>query len=167
MYHRAIVVGKFAPLHCGHRFLLDRAANTARNVTVLVYATPDFVLMPNEMRAGWVRQLYPGMDVHIPASPPPDSADDLTHRRFVDGWLRANGVRVDVVLSGESYGPRFAAHIGAAHIALDRDEVGGSPSGTGIRGDWRAQADFLPDVVRASLAALPPGCDLNGRWAVE
>lgn len=165
MYDRALIVGKFAPLHSGHQRLLEAAMRHASRVTVLVYATPDFVWMPNETRAGWIRSIYPQLDVHIPENPPPDEADDFAHRDFVRRWLKQRGLTIEVVLSGEAYGPGFAAHIGATHIAVDRDQGGQFARGSQIRADVALHADSMHPIVRSSLGGLHGVDDLDKRYS--
>jgi HTH-type transcriptional regulator, transcriptional repressor of NAD biosynthesis genes len=79
-YRQGLVVGKFAPLHVGHQQLLDHAHELADEVTVIVWSNPDFDIMPNEVRAGWVRTLYPEACVLVGHDGPPNDAPDDAQR---------------------------------------------------------------------------------------
>jgi len=134
-YARGLVVGKFSPPHRGHQLLLEAAARQVAELLVLVYARPDDPRHPAPVRAGWLRELYradeltaglrigrtPVRFVALTAadSIPPDAAPDDTQREFVRQWLQACGYQPDVVFSSEAYGPGFARHLGAAHVAVD------------------------------------------------
>ncbi len=136
-----LVVGKFWPPHRGHQLLLETAAAQVAELVVLVYAnptghSPDSATMPVAGRARWLRELYRGDEFaegpRIGTTPlrvfalsaeadgvPPDAADDHAHREFARQWLHRQGLASAVVFSSEEYGPGFAAHLGAAHVAVD------------------------------------------------
>ncbi len=144
---RGLVVGKFAPLHKGHQFLLETALNECEAVTVLVYSQPDFPAMPSEVRASWLRIRYPRLEVFVPENPPPNDASDLEQREFVKGWLLARGIAVDAVFTSETYGEGFAAHLGVTHRLVDLERGRFSVSGTQIRADVHGLRDQLEPLV--------------------
>lgn len=151
LYQRSLVVGKFAPLHRGHQLVIEMARARSHSVTVLVYATPDFIHMPNEMRAGWIRAIYPDVDCRVPDHPPLDRASDLVHRRFVTRFLAAEGIVVDAVFSSESYGPGFAEMLGVDHIMVDRLRTVAPVSGSAIRSSSEFDGEWLHPVVGAAI----------------
>ncbi len=132
----ALIVGKFAPLHKGHQYLIETALQD-QNVDewiILVYSNPDFLPdMPSHRRATWIKHLYPQANVFVPENPPPNNADDVTHREFVNQWLEQNTIKADVVYSSENYGEGFAKHIGATHVLVDLSRSKVSVSGTKAR----------------------------------
>ncbi|MSQ03989.1 MAG: hypothetical protein EXR71_19230 [Myxococcales bacterium] len=157
VYRSGLVVGKFAPPHRGHQLLIEAARAECAAVTVLVYASPDFPDMPSELRAAWVRHLFPAASVHVPVDPPPDAADDLTHRVYVRDWLAARGIEVDVVYTSEGYGEGFAAVLGLPHRCVDIDRVKIGTSGTAVRADLIARQGVLdPFIFRAAMGVLRP-----------
>lgn len=84
-----LVVGKFAPFHLGHKFVIDTALEKMAYVVILVYSNPDFPDMPTHVRANWIRQIYKDKPVYVfaPENPPANDADDFTQREFVKEWL--------------------------------------------------------------------------------
>ena len=168
-----LVVGKFWPPHRGHHFLLETAAAQVAELVVLVYANPDSATQPAAVRAQWLRELYRGDEgaagPHIGPTPlrifalsveadgvPPDAADDATHREFVRQWLLQQGIWPTVVFSSEAYGPGFAAHLGAAHVAGDVARLRVPVSGRAVRAQPAALAAFLHPLVAAQLGVVPP-----------
>ena len=148
-YSHALVVGKFAPLHLGHQQLLDHAHELAERVTVVVWSNPDFDAMPNELRAGWVRTLYPGATVLVGHDGPPnDSADDI-HRHYTAALLARHGRTPDVVTTRESYGPGLAAHLGIAHEAVGSVRSPEDVSGKRVRTVVHAHRHLLHPLVYA------------------
>ena len=148
-FGRGLVVGKFAPLHRGHQFLIETAMAACDAVTVMVYANPDFADMPQAVRAGWLRAIYPALDVCEPADPPPDAADDDTHRVYVRDFLARHGIGVDAVFTSEAYGDGFAAVLGVPHVEVDRARTTVPIRGTAIRAAPERFRQFLHPVVAA------------------
>ena len=149
MFHRGLIVGKFAPLHRGHQLLIETALSECRHVTVMVWSRPDFLAMPQTVRAGWISAIYPQVDVRAPADPPPDSAQEMVHRVYVREYLVRSGLAVDVVFTGEDYGDGFASVLGVPHRRLDRQHL--EVSGSAIRRDLVGHSAMLSDVVLTSI----------------
>ena len=172
-----LVVGKFWPPHRGHQLLLETAATQVTELLVLVYANPDDQRHAAPARAHWLRELYRGDDytqgprigntpVHLHALPaiavPPDTATDATHREFVRQWLAQRQLHVDVVFSSEAYGPGFAAHLGADHIAVDVPRQQVPVRGTRLRAAldgeaerFDAPAEHIHPFVAAQYGVVP------------
>jgi len=148
-YEHALVVGKFAPLHRGHQLVLDTATNLAPVLTVVVWSNPDFPTMPNDVRAAWVRELYPTATVIVGEDGPSNRAPDIDQRRYTESLLEKHGLRPDVVVSSEAYGPGFAAHLGVSHEFVDLERSIAPTSGTVLRADVHGHRDLLdPRVYR-------------------
>ena len=58
-----LTLGKFAPLHKGHQFLIERALAETDHLIVIVYDSPEITTIPLSVRAGWIRKLYPSVEV--------------------------------------------------------------------------------------------------------
>jgi HTH-type transcriptional repressor of NAD biosynthesis genes len=151
MFERGLVVGKFAPLHRGHQLLIETAISECRSLTVMVYSRPDFVAMPQAVRAAWISAIYPRVDVHAPADPPLDAAGDAVQRAYVRDYLAKAGIVVDAVFTSEDYGDGFAAVLGVPHRSVDRLRQVMPVSGSAIRRDPGGNGSFLHPVVLASI----------------
>jgi NadR type nicotinamide-nucleotide adenylyltransferase len=152
----AVVVGKFLPPHRGHALVVDTAARQADRVAVVVCERPDD-LIPAATRAAMLREIHPAAEVLVTPDDVPDDdpvrrADEIS-RAWADRVARLCraelGAEPDVVCSSEEYGPRFARHLGARHVAVDPGRVHVPVSGTAVRADpWECR-DFLEPCVRA------------------
>lgn len=134
-YRRALVVGKFAPFHKGHQLVVDHALSIADKVIVLIWSNPEFPDMPVDVRADWIRRLYPKrvfvgtpsmqkrprrwdpeMDADL--DPPSDDAPQGSQLRFTYRMLQYAKAslwwddQIDVVVSSEPYGKDIAAYLG-------------------------------------------------------
>jgi HTH-type transcriptional regulator, transcriptional repressor of NAD biosynthesis genes len=150
-FRHALIVGKFAPPHRGHQYLIDAALAESERVTVLCYAVPDFTAMPNQQRAQWLRALYPRIEVATPEHAPSDDTTDEMQQAFVRGWLAARGVVVDAVFSSEAYGEAFAKRlgIGISHHRIDLPRQRIPITATAIRSDVYAHRQWLhPSIYR-------------------
>jgi HTH-type transcriptional regulator, transcriptional repressor of NAD biosynthesis genes len=155
-----LVVGKFAPLHKGHQLVISTALEQMDHVVVLVYSHPDFSWMPSRVRAQWIRELYPDALVFVPENPPPNDADDWTHREFVKGWLEQNKFKlppnwkIDTVFGSDDYLEGFAAHSGAKAHRVDAQRSRYPVSGTQVRQAlqrMRSQTKFVKGSRGVSL----------------
>lgn len=145
-----LVVGKFAPLHRGHEHVIQTALAACETVSLWTYANPEFPDMPVAVRQQWLRTLFPTATVlPAPVDPPPDSAPDAVHQRFVAETLAAWGVEVDAVFTSEAYGDGLAAALGAVHVPVDPERTRHPISGTLLRTDIHAHRDALDPRVYA------------------
>ena len=55
-------IGKFAPLHKGHQYLIEKGLKEMDEFYVIVYETSVMDIRV-EQRANWIRELY--LNVHI------------------------------------------------------------------------------------------------------
>jgi NadR type nicotinamide-nucleotide adenylyltransferase len=148
-----LVVGKFAPLHKGHQFVLETALESVDHVIVLVYSNPDFLDMPSATRSAWIQALYPNLRVFVPDNPPPNDADDFTQREFVRRWLEVHanelpdGGRVDLVFGSDAYLTGFAQHIGAFPKVVDASRSRFGVSGSQVRSEVHTHRHMLDPRV--------------------
>jgi NadR type nicotinamide-nucleotide adenylyltransferase len=146
-YSHALVVGKFAPLHIGHQHLLDYAHALADDVTVVVWSNPDFAEMTNEVRAEWIRSLYPTACVIVGHDGPLNDEPDEVQRDYTAALFARHGRAPDVVITREQYGPGLAAHLGIAHEWAGAPRTDGEPSGSRIRADVHSHRHLLDPSV--------------------
>ena len=147
-FARGLVVGKFLPLHRGHQLVIDTARAACDHVTVMTWARPEPPEMPAAVRAGWLRALYPDVEVLAfgPGEVPPDDAPDAVQRAFTRDRLPAP---VDAVFTSEAYGPGLADVLDCTHVAVDPERARVPTSGTAIRADVHANRHQLDPRVYA------------------
>lgn len=149
----AVVAGKFLPPHAGHHAIIDHAASLAEHVIVLL-VDGHGERPPADRRALWLQAIHPTVDVVV-------AADICRHgtspcvpdcsARWAAWLTTAMPVQPDIVVSSEQYGPLFADHLGAAHVAFDPARNGLPVSGTAIRTDLTRNWTHLHPIVRAGL----------------
>ena len=147
-YAEGLVVGTFAPLHRGHQLVIETAWAACDHVTVMTWANPDLPDMPTAVRAGWVRELYPDVEVVAfdAADCPPDDAPDAVQQAFTAARVPRP---IDAVFTSEPYGDALAAALDAVHVPVDPERQRVPVSGTQIRADLPGHLADLDPVVRA------------------
>jgi HTH-type transcriptional regulator, transcriptional repressor of NAD biosynthesis genes len=144
-----VVIGKFLPPHRGHSYLIETACAGADRVVVIVCARPDDPI-PAEVRAGMIREVHPHTTVLVTPDDIPDDQGEATSKAWAARTLELlGGAGPDVVFSSEEYGPRYAGFMGAGHVGVDPQRRRFPVSGTVVRADPWASAEFLAPVVRA------------------
>ncbi len=142
-----LVIGKFLPPHRGHQLLIDTAAAQSEQTVAIVCAKPaDFV--PGELRARWLREIHPSVDVRVID----DRYDENDSRVWAENTVRWLGRAPDAVFTSEDYGDRYAALMGSRHICVDRPRHRVPISATAIRRDPFANWEFLAPPVRGWFA---------------
>ena len=105
--------------------------------------------IPGQLRAAWLRELYPVVAVHHLHL---DHPIDYDNPDAWDFWVRAIRSVVpagpDVVFTSEAYGDELARRLGARHVLGDRARVHVPVTGTQIRARPLAHWDYLPVPVR-------------------
>ncbi|OHV35831.1 MULTISPECIES: AAA family ATPase [Pseudofrankia] len=158
-YRHGFIVGKFYPPHQGHRQLIDTAARTCDEVTVLVEAGATETI-PLADRMAWLRETHADTPhvtvIGISCDVPVDMANPTVWTAQVEvmrAALRQHGrPPIDAVLSSEAYGDELAARLGArAHVPVDPGRERIPVSATRVRADLAAGWDLLEPPVRAGL----------------
>ena len=73
-----LTLGKFAPLHKGHQFMIETALQEVDELIVVIYET-TVTLIPLHVRANWIRRLYPEVRVIEAWDGPDGYSDDREH----------------------------------------------------------------------------------------
>ncbi|MGG2397799.1 AAA family ATPase [Pseudomonas sp. SH1-B] len=172
-FARGLVVGKFAPLHLGHEWLIRQAQMQCEQLVLLSWANPELPGCAPERRANWLQARFPdlrswvvtpgwvdeqrGRALALPDLPH-ESAPDAAQRQFVaDFCLAVLGHPVDAVFTSEAYGDGFAAHLAACvgqpvrHVEIDRARVTVPVSGTQLRADVHGLRQYLAPQVYADF----------------
>ena len=151
MASHGLVLGKFAPLHRGHQYLIDTALAETDGVTALIYDCPDTTETPLPVRARWLRELYPGLEVLECWDGPLTVGDTPEIRRMHEDYIlaRLGGRSITHFYSSEFYGKHVSRALGAVDRRLDPGRVRFPVSGTAVRRDPFGHRHLLhPRVYR-------------------
>jgi HTH-type transcriptional regulator, transcriptional repressor of NAD biosynthesis genes len=144
-----LYLGKFAPFHLGHEFMINEALRTVEKLTVLIYEAPELTEIPLTWRADWIRSFNPEIEVIECPDGPTDVTYEIAgmqkHEKFVMGKL---GDRlITHFFSSEPYGEHMSAALGARDMRVDQARKSLPISATAIREDLYAHRKFLNSRV--------------------
>jgi HTH-type transcriptional repressor of NAD biosynthesis genes len=137
-FKQGLVVGKFSPLHLGHEFLIEQAAQACQHLLVLGYSQPELPGCGRQRRQRWLDARINARYAHVQAiaiddawvlqrcaaagwphrTMPPNDADDATHQRYL-AWLLTSVLSaeiahtLDALFCSEPWGPACAAMLSA------------------------------------------------------
>lgn len=149
-----LIIGKFAPLHRGHRFLIESALKKCDRLIVLVYDVPELTAVPVAVRMGWIKRLYPEIEVLNAGVGPRDAGDtsevNRKHSDYVKRQLPPGG-KIDSVFSSEDYGRPLAEALGSENVVVDRQRTSVPISAGLIREDLEGFRQYVEDFVYEDL----------------
>ena len=149
---RGLTLGKFAPFHRGHQMLVETALAEVDELVVMVYAT-DVTEVPLQVRAGWIRALYPTVRI-IEAWDGPDGYGDTPEIRCEQETYilkKLGGLRVTHFYSSEFYGDHVSRALDAVDRRIDEARSAVPISGTALRADYFAGREYIAPQVYADL----------------
>lgn len=173
-FAHGVVVGKFAPLHRGHEYLIRAALARCKKVTLISYSQPELAGCEPARRQRWITALFPTVNALVLSAnevqqwrqqgwklPMPDNAAaDIRQREFVAELLWQQQLHdVDVVFSSEAYGDGFATYLQqfftrrlqrhhvVRHICVDEARRAVPVSASAIRADVHGMRQWLSPQV--------------------
>lgn len=144
-----LVLGKYAPLHAGHQLVIETALAEVDHLIAVVYAAPSHTSVPLNVRADWIRRLYPEVEL-IQA---PDGQEQTGLQPEVidlqNGFLLRllAGRRIDAFYSSEAYGEYVCSALHCRNRLIDPDRTKWAVSGSAAR----LLTEALPTCVRADI----------------
>ncbi len=159
-HNKALVIGKFMPLHKGHLALIDFAATQAEKVEVCVTGhSGELICLEN--RTMWVAASYsynPSIYKisslsYDPALLNESSVSDLKSSEEWAEYLKANldgFSEIDVIIGSEMYVKYMAEYLGIGYVIYDEARENIHISATDIKSDIIRYWDYLAPAVKRS-----------------
>jgi HTH-type transcriptional repressor of NAD biosynthesis genes len=150
---RGMTLGKFAPFHKGHQFLIETALSEMNEVIVIIYDCPETTSIPLNIRADWLRKLYPKVQV-IEAWDGPTEVGNTPeikkkHEDYILNRLKIQGITH--FYSSEFYGEHISLALGSINRIVDNHRKTVPISGTEIRQNTFKFRDYLHPWVYRDL----------------
>lgn len=146
-------LGKFAPLHKGHQLMIETAIEENDEVIVLIYDSPEVTDVPLPVRAGWIRKLYPGVEVIEAWDGPAENGYTPEIQKMHEEHILAmlGGRKITRFYSSERYGEHVSAALGAQNRQVDPERLKVPVSGTRVRHDPYGRRGYVDPVVYRDL----------------
>jgi NadR type nicotinamide-nucleotide adenylyltransferase len=148
-----LTLGKFAPLHQGHQSLIETALAEVNHVVVMIYDCPEVTDVPLNVRARWIRDLYPTVEVIEAWDGPMEVGETPEIKRMHEEYIlkRLGGRRITHFYSSEFYGDHVSKALGALDRRVDPVRQRFPVSGTLLREQPYAFREFMPRRVYRDL----------------
>ncbi len=145
-----LVLGKFAPLHKGHQYLIETALAQVDRLYVLVYEDEGLSKVSLTKRAAWIRKLYPTAHVIPGHGSPTRTGMDAETIRIQDAYIKdVMPERITHVFASEKYVAHVAAALRAAPVLVDQERLAIPMSATRVRDNpFKLRAWVDPIVYR-------------------
>src|SRR5512145_2483055 len=152
---RGLTLGKYAPLHRGHQLVIETGLSEMDEMIVIIYDAPETTAIPLAVRSGWIRTLYPAVQV-IEAWDGPTVVGYTpeimrTHERYVLDTLGIAGVTH--FYSSEPYGEHMSRTLGAIDRRVDGARVRVPISAAQVRVHPFTYREYVPPLVYRDLIA--------------
>ena len=159
-YKNAMVIGKFMPLHKGHKKLIDFARCNARTTIVLVLGHKNEYI-PLSLRKKWMDEEYkdiPNMFIYdveydeneLNSSSESDKQSSIEWSEYLMYYIHLHGI--DVIVGSEKYVQYMAEYLGIDYIIYDEERKNINISATEIKKDVIKNWDYLTPAAKRYFA---------------
>ncbi len=148
-----LTLGKFAPFHKGHGFVIETALKETEYVIVVIYDAPEVTSIPLNIRANWIRNIFPEVEVIEGWDGPPDSGNTPEIMRKQESYIRKvlKGRKITHFYSSEFYGQHMSKSLNAKNRIVDKERINNPTSGTEIRNNPFKNRKFISSEVYKDL----------------
>ena len=145
-------IGKFAPLHKGHQYLIEKGIKEMDKFYVIVYET-DVIDIPIEQRAKWIKDIYPEVHILLAKNPPSQYGLDEKSVKIQMDYLKSilKDIPVTHFYNSEPYGKFVARDLNIEEVQVDRKREKYAISGTKIRKNIKENKAYVEDIVYKEL----------------
>ncbi|MEH1905864.1 MAG: AAA family ATPase [Nostoc sp.] len=146
-----LMLGKYAPLHKGHQFVIETALAEMDEMVVMIYDCPEVTAIPLTVRANWLRKIYPQILVIEAWDGPTEVGYTPEIKKKHEDYIlkQLESKKITHFYSSEFYGEHVSQALGAVNRLVDCDRQTFPISGTQVRRDAYAFREYLhPDVYR-------------------
>lgn len=145
-------LGKFAPFHKGHQYIIDLALQEMDEVIVMIYDT-TVTKIPLTVRSGWIKKLYPQVKVIEAWDGPDGYSNDREYEIREEEYIlkMLNGQQITHFYSSEYYGEHVSKALDAVDRRVDNDRNIVPISATLIRENTYKYKEYLSDIVYSDM----------------
>lgn len=145
MTNTGLYLGKFAPFHEGHQYVVETALDEVDGLIVLIYDEPEVTDTPVTTRAAWIEELYPSVEVIIAWTGPTGTGYSDEMKRKHEKYIidRLGGWNITHFYSSERYGDHISDALNAEDCRVDPDREEVPISGTAIRNNPYENREYV------------------------
>lgn len=150
-----LTLGKFSPLHKGHQLIIDTALAEMDKVTVIIYDAPETTLIPLNIRANWLKKLYPQVKIIEAWNGPTEVGNTPEIKRQHENYIinELNIFGITHFYSSEFYGEHISVALGAVNRLVNPSRKIIPISGMKIRENPFVCRKYIHPLVYRDLIA--------------
>ena len=141
-------IGKFAPFHKGHEYLIDTALKDMDEFYVVVYDTPELNIDISK-KIKWIKDKFPDVNIIKAFNSPKQYGIDEESVKIQMEYLSEIIKNIDVgyFYSSEEYGNYVAQYLNIKNVIVDKNRVNCPINAEMIRSDLEKYKKFLNKQV--------------------
>jgi len=141
-------IGKFAPLHKGHQYLIEKGLSEMDEFYVIIYET-NLIEIPINKRANWIKKLHPKVKVIYAENPPTKYGLDEESIKIQIDYLRdkIQDIPVTHFYNSEKYGKFVVRDLNIKEVQVDNQRIEVPVSATKIREDIEKYREYINQCV--------------------
>lgn len=141
-------IGKFAPFHKGHEYLIETALKESDELYVIIYDT-DVTDISVETRAKWITDKFDNVKIiYAYDSPKQYGLDDESVKIQMEYLIKKiDGIPVNCFFSSEPYGEKVAQYLNIENRIVDMSRKQVPISAGLIRDDIEKHKMFLDEKI--------------------
>ncbi len=141
-------IGKFAPFHKGHEYLIETALKDMDEFYVVVYDTPQLNINL-DTKADWITKKFPNVKILKAFDSPKQYGLDQNSVNIQMEYLSKiiKDIPVNYFYSSEEYGKCVAQYLNIENVMVDRERVKYPISARMIRNDIEKYKGFLDENI--------------------
>ena len=145
-------IGKFAPLHKGHQFLIETALKEMDEFYVVIYDT-NVINIDVKKRAGWIKKLYPEVKIIYAYNSPKQYGLDKESVEIQMSYLSnlIKDIPVTHFYSSELYGEKVAEYLHIENRLVYFNRTQYPINATKIRENYNQGIKYLEEFVYKDL----------------
>lgn len=141
-------IGKFAPFHKGHEYLIETALKEMNKLIVVVYDT-DVIDINTEKRAEWIKEKYPNVEIKFAHNPPSQYGLDKESVNIQMKYLTKimENEKPTHFYSSEKYGKSVAEYMNIIDRRVDNERQMFPISASQIRNNIEEKKNWVENRV--------------------
>ena len=145
-------IGKYAPYHIGHKYLIETALKDMDEFYVVVYDTPDLNIKIED-KIKWLQSDFPDVKILKAYNSPKQYGLDEESVKIQMKYLCKiiGDIPVTNFYSSEEYGKCVADYLGIQNVEVDKDRKIFNVRASDIRNDVEKFKIYLNDEVYRDL----------------
>ena len=148
-------IGKFAPFHKGHEYLIETALKESDELYVIIYDT-DVTDISIEKRAKWITDRFSDVKIIYAYDSPKQYGLDDESVKIQMEYLKKkiDGIPVNCFFSSEPYGEKVAQYLNIENRIVDMSRQQVPISAGLIRNDIEKHKIFLDEKIYKDIKIL-------------